>query len=31
MTLPLGRVVGTMGALAAFAGALDEDMNIPAY
>jgi hypothetical protein len=27
MTLPLGRVVGTMGALAAFAGALDEDMN----
>jgi len=27
MTLPLGRVVGTMGALAAFAGALDEDLN----
>jgi hypothetical protein len=27
MTLPLGRVVGTMGALAAFAGALDEDMD----
>jgi hypothetical protein len=28
MTLPLGRVYGTMGALVAFAGALDEDMNI---
>jgi hypothetical protein len=27
MTLPLGRVCGTMGALAAFAGALDEDLN----
>lgn len=27
MTLPLGRVVGTIGALAAFAGALDEDLN----
>ena len=25
--LPLGRVVGTMGALAAFAGALDQDLN----
>jgi hypothetical protein len=27
MTLPLGRVFGTMGALAVFAGALDEDFN----
>jgi hypothetical protein len=27
MTLPLGKVFGTMGALAAFAGALDEDLN----
>jgi hypothetical protein len=27
MTLPLGKVYGTMGALAAFAGALDEDLG----
>jgi hypothetical protein len=27
MALPLGRVYGTMGALVAFAGALDEDLN----
>ena len=27
MALPLGKVYGTMGALGAFAGALDEDLN----
>ncbi len=27
MTLPLGKVYGTMGALVAFAGALDEDLD----
>ena len=27
MVLPLGKVYGTMGALVAFAGALDEDLN----
>ena len=27
MALPLGKVYGTMGALVAFAGALDEDLN----
>jgi hypothetical protein len=27
MALPLGTVYGTMGALVAFAGALDEDLN----
>ena len=27
MSLPLGKVYGTMGALVAFAGALDEDLN----
>jgi hypothetical protein len=28
MALPLGKVYGTMGAVVAFARALDEDMNI---